>query len=111
KNATTNRTHHRSNHPGCTPNQELKQGPSTRCARSGFRLRAQTPAKHLKMRAMSGCRLVGRQLSLILREAVYDESGERPSELVTVQRDGRPMATAGEDGTHISQKREMWATG
>ena len=39
---------------------------------------------------LSGCRLVGRQLSLILPRPVYEQGGETSSELVTDQRDGRP---------------------
>jgi len=73
KKSRTNRTHHRSNHLASVPNEELTQGPSTRCARSGLRLRARTPAKGLKMRVVSGCRLQGQQLSFILPEVVYEE--------------------------------------
>jgi hypothetical protein len=42
---------------------------------------------------VSGCRLLGQQLSLILSDVVYEEQQESPSELVTDQRDGRPSPT------------------
>lgn len=38
---------------------------------------------------MSGCRLLGRQLSLILPKVVYELERETPSDLVTPERDGR----------------------
>ena len=73
--------------PTSFPSEGLKQGPSTRCARSGFRLRARTPAKRLKMRAVSGCRLDRRQLSRILQEGVYAYEEATARTQVTVECD------------------------
>jgi len=44
----------------------------------------------LGMWVVSGCRLRGRQLSLLLPRVVYEDWPETPSELATDQRDGRP---------------------
>jgi hypothetical protein len=55
---------------------------------------------------MLGSRLVGRQLSLILREVVYDEWGKRPSELVTVQRDGRPLSVVSGQQPVVSENQK-----
>jgi hypothetical protein len=42
----------------------------------------------LGMRVMSGFRLRGRQLSLMLPSVVYEGYRKTPSDLVTVERDG-----------------------
>src|SRR5271165_3700256 len=52
----------------------------------------------LGIRVVSGGRLLGRQLSLILPQAVYDEGRETPSGLVTVGRDRWPRLMSGRTG-------------
>ena len=56
---------------------------------------------------MSGCRLVRRQLSLILPEAVYEEWQETPNDLVTDQRDGLSLSIVGPEAEGVSEPH--WA--
>ena len=70
----------------------------------------------LGMQVVSGCRLQGRQLSLILPVTVYEEWTETPSEFVTDQGDGRPSVMVGKlrrltAATNVDHPREGTAGG